>query len=264
MDTQPAQVELLGIRFAAFGQQALLDALRARIEQRTKTLVLSANVNSFNLAYEIPWLHRYFNQADILRVDGAGIRLAARLWGRSLPPRITWADFIWSLAAFAETPGYRLFFLGGRPAVAEAAAARLIARHPALQVVGSHHGYFNKEPGHPENKAVLQIIAERQPDILLVGMGTPVQERWLLDNWSRLGDMVVMTGGAVFDYASGRLRRAPPLLTRHGFEWLGRFLIEPKRLWRRYLIGNPLFFWRLLTSRFRRGQAGRARLPDSR
>jgi N-acetylglucosaminyldiphosphoundecaprenol N-acetyl-beta-D-mannosaminyltransferase len=251
MDAQPAVAELLGIRLAVYEQQALLAALGERIARRQKTLVLSANVNALNLAWQHAWLRELYRRADIVRLDGAGVRLGARLYGQRLPPRATWADFIWSLAGWAEARGYRLFFLGGREGVAAAAADRLRVRHPALTIAGCHHGYFARNSGDGENEAVLAQIAAAQTDILLVGMGMPLQERWLDENWSRLAATVAMTGGAVFDYTSGRLRRAPALLTDNGLEWLGRMFIEPRRLWRRYLIGNPLFLWRVLRQKRR-------------
>lgn len=86
-------------------------------------------------------------------------------------------------------------------------------------------------------------------DILIVGFGMPLQERWLVENRVGLDVRVALAGGAVFDYVSGRLRRAPRLLTDHGFEWLGRLLIESRRLWRRYLVGNPVFLARVLRQR---------------
>lgn len=249
LETPHTTADLLGIRFAGYDKQTLLQVLAARITAGQKTLVLSGNVHAFNLAYEQPWLRGLFNRADLVRIDGAGMRLGARLLGQALPPRMTWADFIWELAAFAAPHGYRFFFLGARPGMAEAAARRLQSHYPALQVVGTQHGFFSPQPHHPENEAVLAQIEASRPDILLVGMGMPRQERWIHDNWERLPATVTMTGGAVFDYVSGQLQRPPTLFTHTGFEWLGRLLIEPRRLWRRYLIGNPLFLWRISRQR---------------
>ena len=242
--------ELFGIRFTGQSKEALLDQLTIRIQQKRKTLVLSGNIHAFNLAYEQSWLHDLYNRADFIRVDGAGVRVGVRLLGQTLPPRMTWADFIWDLVARAELHQQRLFFLGGRPGVAAAAAANLRQKHPALPIVGCDDGYFNKTPHNPENENILRKIYTSQPDILLVGMGMPLQERWINDNWEQIQATVIMTGGAVFDYVSGQVQRPAPIFTQTGFEWLGRLLIEPGRLWRRYLIGNPLFFWRVLKQRF--------------
>jgi len=96
---------------------------------------------------------------------------------------------------------------------------------------------------------VLKEINASRPDMLLVGFGMPLQERWLMQNWNRINARVALTGGAVFDYVSGELRRGPRILTDNSFEWLARLLIEPKRLWRRYVIGNPLFLLRVLKQR---------------
>jgi N-acetylglucosaminyldiphosphoundecaprenol N-acetyl-beta-D-mannosaminyltransferase len=105
-------------------------------------------------------------------------------------------------------------------------------------------------PEHPENESVIAIINRLRPNILIVGFGMPLQERWLMENWDRIHANIGLTGGAVFDYISGNVPRAPRWMTDHGFEWLGRLLVEPSRLWRRYLIGNPLFIWRIMKQRF--------------
>lgn len=220
-------------------------------------MVLSGNVHSLNLAYRQAWLRLFMNHADLVRLDGAGLRLGARVLGHPTPPRATWADFAWQLAAFAEPRGFTFFFLGGRPGVAEKAAARLRERHPDLQIVGTHHGYFDKTPGSPENEAVVHAINAVKPNILIVGFGMPIQERWLMENWDRIDANVALTAGAMFDYVSGELRRGPRWMTDHGLEWLARLIIEPRRLWKRYLIGNPLFLWRVLKQRF-----GLLRLPE--
>jgi N-acetylglucosaminyldiphosphoundecaprenol N-acetyl-beta-D-mannosaminyltransferase len=208
-------------------------------------LVLNVNAHCLNLCYADPALRGFFNAADVVFCDGAGVMLAAMLLGRRIPERITYADWAWDLAAFAAAEGFSLFFLGARPGVAQAAARRLKQRYPGLKMVGVHHGYFDRS----ENEAVVQKINAAAPDILLVGLGMPLQEYWLMENRHRLDTGVALTGGAVFDYVSGRLRRGPRLLVSSSFEWLARLLIEPRRLWRRYLVGNPLFFLRVVRQR---------------
>lgn len=243
-------IELLGIPLSTCNKEQLLAGISYFAGNKQKSLILSGNVYSFNLAYEKPWLNDLFKRATIVRLDGAGLRQGARLLGYDTPPRMTWADFAWDLAALCTEKGHSLYFLGGQPHVAARAAEKLRERFPGLMISGSHHGFFNKQPGHPENTAVLDEIREHKPDILVVGMGMPLQERWLVDNEGQIEATVTMTGGAVFDYISGELRRAPEWMTDNGMEWLGRLLIEPGRLWRRYILGNPLFFSRILRERF--------------
>lgn len=219
------------------------------IDRQQKGLILSGNVYAFNLACELSWFRAFLNQADLIRLDGYGVRLGARLLGHELPRRMTWADFAWDLAAFAEQHHHTLYLLGGYEDVVHQAAERLKARHPGLSIVGVHHGYFDKRQGSEENNTVIAHINQVQPNILIVGFGMPLQEQWLKENWDNTNANVILTGGAVFDYVSGRLQRAPTWMTNHGLEWLGRLLIEPGRLWRRYLIGNPLFLTRIIAQR---------------
>jgi N-acetylglucosaminyldiphosphoundecaprenol N-acetyl-beta-D-mannosaminyltransferase len=209
-------------------------------------LVLNVNAHCLNLCYEDPKLRDFLNGAEVVFCDGAGVMLAARILGRCIPERITYADWAWRLAAFAESEGFSLYFLGARPGVAQEAARRLRERYPDLDVVGVRHGYFDHSAGSAENEAVVEEINAAAPDILVVGLGMPLQERWLMENRERIDASVVLTGGAVFDFISGALRRGPRLLTDNGFEWLARLFVEPRRLWRRYLVGNPLFLLRVL------------------
>ena len=240
---------VLGIQLSTCDQPELLDAIQQGIVKKKKMIVLSGNVHSFNLAYRQLWLRSFFNQADVVRLDGAGVRLGACILGHQTPSRMTWADFAWDLAEFAAPRGFTFFFLGARPGVADKAAANLKARFPDLRIVGTHYGYFDKTPGCAENEVVIEQINAVKPNILIVGFGMPLQERWLMENWDRIDANVALTGGAVFDYVSGELQRAPRWMTDNGLEWLGRLLIEPRRLWKRYLVGNPLFLWRVLKQR---------------
>jgi len=244
-----SQISILGTSLSLCDKQTLLHMIQRTTFNKQPLLILSGNVHSFNLAYENEWLRDFFNQADVVRLDGAGLRLGARLLGISTPPRLTWADFAWDLAEFCAEHQFSLFFLGGRPGVAEKAADKLRFTHPSLNVVGIHHGYFDKTADHLENEIVISQVNAVRPDILIVGFGMPLQEKWLYENWKRLDVNVTLTGGAVFDYISGELQRGPKWMTDNGLEWLARLVIEPRRLWRRYIVGNPLFLWRVFRQR---------------
>jgi N-acetylglucosaminyldiphosphoundecaprenol N-acetyl-beta-D-mannosaminyltransferase len=236
-----------------------LHAEVARLARRRDGVVLNVNAHCLNLCHEDEGLRNFFAAADVVFCDGAGVRLAVRMLGGRLPVRITYADWLPRLAALAEERGFSLFFLGGRPGVAREAARRLEASHPDLRIVGARHGFFDHWAGSLENGTVVAEINAARPDFLLVGLGMPLQERWLMENRHGLDVGVALTGGAVFDYASGRLRRGPRLLTDNGLEWLARLIVEPRRLWRRYLLGNPLFLARVLAQRWREGAAPRER-----
>jgi N-acetylglucosaminyldiphosphoundecaprenol N-acetyl-beta-D-mannosaminyltransferase len=148
--------------------------------------------------------------------------------------------------------GLKLYILGAKPGVAEKARDFFLNKYPGLYIVGIHHGYFNKGINNLENNIVVQDINEKKPDILIVGFGMPMQEYWISENWGQMNVPVVLPVGALIDYMARVVPRAPRWMTDHGLEWLGRLIIEPRRLWKRYLLGNPIFLWRVLQQRFGR------------
>jgi len=251
------EVEIFGVKFDSLTFGELHERIANTVHYENKGLFLNVNVYALNLAYEYPWLRLFFNQAQCVFCDGAGVVLGAKILGYQVPYRITYADWMWPLSRFVESHDFSFYFLGAYPGVAKKAAANLRSRFPDLRIVDAHHGYFDKSPGSAENEAVIEQINAVKPNILIVGFGMPLQERWLMQNWDRIDANVALTGGAVFDYVSGELQRAPRWMTDNGLEWLGRLLIEPRRLWKRYLIGNLLFIWRVLKQRL-----GLLRLDD--
>lgn len=252
---RPPPINILGVQVHPLTVDQLHEELAQLIETDAHAEVLHVNVHGMNLSADNPWLRDYLNQAEIVFCDGAGIILGARILGQHIPERITYADWMWQLAEFAAARGYSFYFLGAKPGIAQTAADRMIKRFPELKIAGVRDGYFNKDNGHPDNEAVLADINAARPNILIVGMGMPMQERWLLDNWNRIDANIALTGGAVFDYISGDLKRAPAWMTNNGLEWLGRLLIEPRRLWQRYIVGNPVFLARVIRERLHHRQA---------
>jgi N-acetylglucosaminyldiphosphoundecaprenol N-acetyl-beta-D-mannosaminyltransferase len=247
-----ASAALLGVRVDSVDVPELHRRIARTIDAGERSLVLNVNVNCLNLAWDRPWLRKLLNDADVVFADGAGVQLGLRLLGHPAPPRITYNTWMWQLAPFAAEHGYSLFLLGARPGVAEKAAERLMAAHPALRIAGTQHGYFDRAAGSAENAAVIEAVNASGAQILLLGMGMPMQEEWLAASWPLLRANIALTGGAALDYVAGELELPPRLLAEHGFEWLGRLIIEPRRLWRRYLLGNPLFLTRVARQRLGR------------
>ena len=246
------RIDILGVGVDPLTVEDLHPGIKNLIAQQGCSPVLNVNAHCMNLLYRDERLRRFFERAPIVFCDGAGVMLAARLLGRErIPIRITYADWVWQLAAFADAEDFSMFLLGARPSVAEKAARKLKNRYPGLKIVGVRDGYFDHRKGSLENASVVAEVNAAGPDILLLGLGMPLQERWLMENHERLNARVALTGGAVLDYVSGEARRGSRTLTQNGFEWLARLLEEPDRLWRRYLIGNPLFILRVLLQRLR-------------
>lgn len=245
MDYQMKNISILGVKVNLLTVVELHSVIDSYIAEGCKAQVLHVNVHGLNLAYKHAWLRQLLNEAAIAFCDGDGVRMGGRLLGYDIPQRITYADWMWQLCQFAESKDFTLFFLGAKPGVAEKAAKVLCTQYPSLSIMGVQHGYFDKTPGCDENESVINQINHVKPNILIIGFGMPLQEQWLMENWDRLDINIALTGGAVFDYVAGELQRGPRWMTDNGLEWLARLFIEPHRLWRRYLMGNPQFLIRV-------------------
>jgi N-acetylglucosaminyldiphosphoundecaprenol N-acetyl-beta-D-mannosaminyltransferase len=245
------EVHINGCKVSNCYLNELLESIHKEVmsdDQSHPSLMLSANIHGFNQAHKYPWLLKLNNQAELVRNDSAGISLAGKILRTPIKDRMTWADFGWDLAEFCEKKGLTQYFLGNKPGIPEKAKDVLQENHPRLKVVGTHHGYFEKEG--PENDAAIKDINSKKPDILIVGFGMPLQEKWILENREKLDVGIIMTGGNCFTFLAGEESRAPKWMHENGLEWLYRFVKEPVRLFNRYIIGNPLFFSRVLLQKF--------------
>lgn len=241
---------MLGVRIDNLPVEKLVQHIGTCAVNRQRVTIAYANIHAMNLAYEMNEFREFLNSCDIVYCDGFGVKLGARILGQRLQYRYTTPDWTRLLCEECIANDLSMFFLGGHEGVARMAAEKLQAQFPDLRIVGALHGYFNKSVCSEENRQVIEIINKQKPDILLVGFGMPVQEFWLRDNLSQIDTTIALTVGAGFDYVSEAVARAPQWVTDNGLEWLGRLAVEPRRLWRRYLVGNPLFFWRILRRRF--------------
>ena len=242
------EVRLLNTKFHKITVQELIDYIVEAAKIEKKTIVGNVNVRGMNFSYELPWYRDFFNNADLVVCDGFGLLLGARLLGYSVKwvHRMTPPDYIEDLVLACEKNNVSLFFLGGQPGIVDNAINDFLAIAPKLKIQG-HPGHF--EISGEENDAVIQQINQFKPDILYVGFGMPLQERWILDNLDRVEAHVFINLGACLDFYTKTIYRGPRWLTDHGFEWLTRLFTQPYRLWKRYLIGNPLFLYRVLKQR---------------
>ena len=236
---------ILGVRIDLISLDDLLRYLMLMVHGQRKTIISYVNVHAVNIAYELGWFKEYINHSQVVFCDGFGVKWAAHFLMRKEIIRLTPPDWFDRLAGMCAENGISMFFLGTRQDIIKKAAALMIKKYPGLKIVGVQHGFFDKEPLSSENQEVLARINMLCPDILVVGFGMPAQEKWISENWDDLQVKVAVPVGAMFDYMAGEVKRAPRWMTDNGLEWFGRLLIEPGRLWRRYIIGNPLFLWRI-------------------
>jgi len=250
-------VSVLGVKIKVLPTRTALEEIKELLAKGGAHCLFFVNAHTLNLAYEDVGYRVALNSADLVLNDGIGVEIAARLFGVRFPENLAGTDFIPRLCALARDLNLSLYLLGSRPGVAEMAAAKLQAALPGLDVVGAHHGYFSKE----EEDEVIRAIQEASPDILLVGFGNPLQEQWIALHQEVLRVPLSVGVGAFIDFAAGRVRRAPCWARRARMEWVFRLMLEPGRLWRRYILGNPKFLWRVLRARL---SAARARKEDGR
>ena len=243
------RVTLLGVGIHPFTWSALLTWIRQRLENPTvHSTIAYANVHVLNEASRDDTLRTFLNQVDICYCDGNGVVLGARMLGQHLPERMTGADWIWDLAAEAAAEGWRIWWIGGEPGVTETAAGALRNKHPDL-VIGSDHGFHARDG--VEDQESIERINTFKPDIVLVGMGTPIQEAWVQQRRNQIQAPIVWCLGATADFVSGNVHRPGPKWLVDNHEWLSRLLADPQRLWRRYLIGNSKFLIRVARDRLR-------------
>jgi len=223
-----------------------LDAVNRLIARGEPSFLITANLNYAMLTERDPELQAVNRKAAFIVADGMPLVWASRGTDRRLPERVAGSDLLFELARAAAQRGHRVFLIGGRDGVADAAAARLKAHAPGLNVVGIEVPPFHKQTPEQE-AAMIARIRNAKPDILIGAFSQPFGEKWLAANVERLGVPACVQLGASLDLAAGLVRRSPRWVARLGLEWGFRMAVEPRRLGRRYLR-NLTFLARYLLS----------------
>ncbi|MBO3758339.1 WecB/TagA/CpsF family glycosyltransferase [Ciceribacter sp. L1K22] len=202
------------------------------------------NANNANILHS-DRRYREIVRDHVILPDGIGIDIASWfLNGKSFTANLNGTDFVPALLTYMATPK-RIGLIGARQDVLDAAVARFRQHAPWHTFVPVSDGYFHRRGV----ESVVAELADLKLDILIVGMGTPLQEKWIAEHIREDHARLVIGVGALFDFVAGVVPRAPEAVRRLRFEWAYRLILEPRRLWRRYLIGIPLFMWRVLQSR---------------
>ena len=244
-----ARVRIGDLWIDALTMPSALDAIEALVARRHGGSVLTPNVDHVVRVERDLLLRRAYALADLSLADGQPIVWASRLLRTPLPEKISGSDLVGPLLARAAARGWRVYLLGGARGSAEAARARLFA-DPGVSVCGAEGPRVSVEPGADE-AALVDRIRESNPQLILVGLGCPKQERFIARNAARFAPAVCLGIGASIDFIAGAVARAPRWVSRAGLEWLFRLAQEPRRLARRYLLEDPRFaaiVWHTLRS----------------
>jgi N-acetylglucosaminyldiphosphoundecaprenol N-acetyl-beta-D-mannosaminyltransferase len=253
----PERVRLLGVTVDRLTLPALTALVGTAVARKERWVIAHHNLHSVALHRRDPEVRALYARARFVHADGMSLVAVARWLGLPLgrEHRVTYADWTGPLMAEAAARGWRVFHLGGRPGVAARGAAVLRRRHPGLRIATAH-GWFDAAPGSRDSERRLARIAAFRPDVLMVGMGMPRQERWILHHLERLPAAAVLPCGACMDYVAGAVPTPPRWAGRLGAEWLFRLAVEPRRLWRRYLL-EPWGLLPLLAAELREARGRR-------
>jgi exopolysaccharide biosynthesis WecB/TagA/CpsF family protein len=241
-------VAILGVPYEPFTTDQAIARVVELHDRPAPATVFHANVHTVNLASDDPSYKQVLQSADLVLNDGKGVMLGAKLLGKSLPQDLNGNFFSPFVLREAAARSWPVFFYGAKPGVAERAAHRLAARFSGLNIVGTSDGYVQPD----DMPTLIDKIKASGATLVMVALGNPGQERWLAEHLTATGANLGIGVGAFFDFQAGEIDRAPSWMSTIGLEWVYRLVKEPKRMWKRYLVGNPRFVINVLRQRFSR------------
>ncbi|HEX2749078.1 MAG TPA: WecB/TagA/CpsF family glycosyltransferase [Verrucomicrobiales bacterium] len=243
MDPIP-RVNVLGCGISAINLQVAEQAILEAVREKRKGYETVTGVHGVSEAQKDPKFKQILNESFLTTPDGMPMVWCGWKQGFKQMDRVYGPDLMLRIFERSVEHGIRHFFYGGKEGVADMLKAKLEARFPGVQITGTYCPPF-RELNDDERAALQRMVTAQKPDIVWVGLSTPKQERFMM-RYLPLLDTTLMFGvGAAFDFHAGFVPQAPRWMQRAGMEWFYRLTKEPKRLWKRYLVNNPLFLWRI-------------------
>lgn len=234
------RVDVLGVAISAITITEAVAEIDRRVREHDCGYITLTGVHGVMECRADDELTEIHNAAALTCPDGMPMVWAARYAGYRECERVYGPDLMLAVCEHSVDRGWRHYFYGAGPGVADDLAERMRVRFPGLAVAGSHTPPFG-DLSAAEEATIVDVINDAAPDLVWVGLSTPKQERWMAAMRPRLRAPVLLGVGAAFDFHAGRVRQAPRWMQRNGLEWAYRLGREPKRLWRRYLRNNPRF-----------------------
>jgi N-acetylglucosaminyldiphosphoundecaprenol N-acetyl-beta-D-mannosaminyltransferase len=236
------QCLLFNLRFDAISLGEAVDLVLERARNRQKGLVVTPNADHIVLMKADPAMKQIYSDAVAVFADGMPLVFLSRFTVKTrIPERVTGSDLLPAVCKGATQTGARIFLLGGNPGAAKEAARRLLESNPGLKITGYYCPPFGFESDDGESEKIINLVNRCEPDILIMGVGTPKQEKWAYRHLDKLCVGPILCIGAAIDFAAGNVQRCPRRLGELGLEWAWRLASQPRRLWRRYLLRGPRF-----------------------
>ena len=245
-----SSLEVFGIRFLNGRIDDVLEIIDNIIIHKHKKRIAFINAHYLNVAYEDSEQKQRLCRFDYILPDGSGVYLACKILGYRYRDNLNGTDLLPKICQLAEKKEYTLYFFGASTDVAYRAMQNLFKAFPKIKILGARNGFFTKQ----EEPQIIKQINQLAPDILIIGFGAKIQEKWIDENFNGLNCHIAIAMGGIFDFYSEDIPRAHPFLRQIGFEWTWRLYKEPRRLAYRYIIGNPLFLWRVFKFKFFRSK----------
>jgi N-acetylglucosaminyldiphosphoundecaprenol N-acetyl-beta-D-mannosaminyltransferase len=239
-------IEILDIKIHRYRLEDAMNQIEIFLKSCKKHQICVTNVYSVVMMQKDEEFRKANNSSSLVVADGMPLVWVSRLFGETIPERISGADLFYELCKCSSQKGYSFFFLGSTQTVLNKMCKNLKEQFPDLRIVGIYSPPYKEIFSDSENLEMIKRINEVKPDILWVGMTAPKQEKWIYHNLDKIDVKIAIGVGAVFDFVAGTVKRAPLWMQKIGLEWLFRFMQEPHRLWKRYLIGNTIFLWLVL------------------
>lgn len=231
------RITILNTKIDVINVQQTINLVEEYVKTKTPLHLMGVNADKINEVNQNARMKQIVNSCGIINADGASVILASKYLKKPLPERVAGVDLMQSLVALSENKGYSVYLLGARQEVVEKTAEVLTKKHPNLRLVGYHNGYFKEA----DWSSISFEIKNKNPDFVFVGITSPIKE-YLIEYLQENGHLSVFMGvGGSFDVISGNIPRAPIWMQKSNLEWLFRVFQEPKRLFKRYFIGNWLF-----------------------
>jgi N-acetylglucosaminyldiphosphoundecaprenol N-acetyl-beta-D-mannosaminyltransferase len=244
------RINICGVEIDRYNFDQVLEQIVDRIlADRSPEYVVTPNAMHIISLQKDPLFQEIYRQAFLVVPDGVSLLWAAQFLNTPLNGRVNGTDLFEQLCRIAANKGFKVFLLGGRAGAADAAKAVLEARYPDLKIVGTHCPPYGFETQPAELDSIDSRIKAAKPDLLFVGLGAPKQEKWIAANYQELSVPISVGIGVSFELVANMVDRAPVWMQKTGLEWLFRLIVEPSRLWKRYIIGNPLFILLVLKQR---------------
>ena len=238
------EIDILGTKISVLNFNDLIELIDSKIKHESNFICVAA-VHPLMESLASKKLQKGMNDSLVTTADGMPLVWIAQYLLKRKVTRMYGPDIMLKMCLRAEKKGYKVFLLGGFNGVTEILKLNLIKKFPKLKIVG-----VEETPVRPipklQNKTIIKKIRASKADIVFVGMGCPMQEKWMIENYKKFKSGVFIGVGAAFDFFSGRVKQAPRWMRKYGLEWLFRLLQEPRRLWRRYIIINSRFVFKVL------------------